>query len=110
MRNVIRGTVVLSAMLFGATTPEAAETLAVQTWAGVWETGARAVGDTFAKKYNVDVRYEQQQNTRLGATLSLPIARRHSLRVAFSTGAWVRLGSDFNTFNVTWSYGWGRGF
>ena len=53
---------------------------------------------------------ERQQNTRLGATLSLPIARRHSLRVAFSTGARVRLGSDFNTFNVTWSYGWGRGF
>ena len=44
----------------------AADSLVIQTWSGTWETGARAVGDAFAKKYNVDVRYELQQNTRLG--------------------------------------------
>lgn len=43
-----------------------AETLVVQTWGGVWEQGARAVGDAFASKYGVEVVYEQQQNTRGG--------------------------------------------
>jgi hypothetical protein len=52
---------------------------------------------------------ERVSNTRLGATLSLPIASRHALKAAFSTGARVRLGSDFNTFSVAWSYAWGRG-
>jgi putative spermidine/putrescine transport system substrate-binding protein len=42
-----------------------AEDLTIQTWGGVWEKGARSVGDAFAKKYGVEVRYEQQQNTRM---------------------------------------------
>ena len=58
----------LSVLLVGlvAALPAAAETLVIQTWSGVWENGARAVGDAFAKKFNVDVKYELQQNTRLG--------------------------------------------
>ena len=53
---------------------------------------------------------ERANNTRVGATIALPIARRQSLKIGFSTGARVRLGSDFNTLNVTWTYAWGRGF
>ncbi len=53
---------------------------------------------------------ERQSSTRLGATLSLPLARRQSLRVAVSKGAWVRVGSDFTTFSTAWTYAWGRGF
>jgi hypothetical protein len=53
---------------------------------------------------------ERVSNTRFGGTLSLPIGRRQSLKTAFSTGGWVRLGSDFNTLSVAWSYAWGRGF
>jgi hypothetical protein len=43
-----------------------------------------------------------QRNTRLGATLSVPIVGQHSLKFAYSTGTTTRRGSDFNTFNVTW--------
>jgi hypothetical protein len=53
---------------------------------------------------------ERQNNTRLGATLSLPIAGRQAIRVSASSGAWVRVGRDFTTIGVVWSYGWGRGF
>ena len=46
----------LATLVFAAfSTLAAAETLVIQTWSGVWETGARAVGDSFAKKYNVEV-------------------------------------------------------
>lgn len=63
----------------------AAETLVIQTWAGVWETGARAVGDSFAKKYNVEVKYELQQNTRLGIAKLRAQAASPTIDIAFST-------------------------
>src|SRR6185436_7547487 len=43
-----------------------------------------------------------QRNSRLGATVSVPISSRQSLKFVYSTGATTRRGSDFNTFNVTW--------
>ena len=54
------------ALAAGTVAPAEAESLTLQTWGGVWEQGARAVGDAFAKKYGVEVNYEQQQNTRMG--------------------------------------------
>jgi Putative MetA-pathway of phenol degradation len=45
---------------------------------------------------------DEQRNTRLGATFSLPMTRQQSLKFVYSTGATTRRGSDFNTFNVTW--------
>ena len=45
---------------------------------------------------------DEQRNTRLGATFSLPITRQQSLKFVYSTGTTTRRGSDFNTFNVTW--------
>ena len=37
----------------------------------------------------------RQNNTRLGGTLSLPVGARQSLKIAYSTGASTRTGSDF---------------
>ena len=53
---------------------------------------------------------KRQNSTRIGATLSLPVVRRQSLRVTVSRGAWVRLGSDFTTLSTAWTYAWGPGF
>jgi hypothetical protein len=50
-----------------------------------------------------------QSNTRLGLTTSMPINRRHSVKVAFSTGTATRTGSDFDTLVVAWQYRWGAG-
>jgi hypothetical protein len=45
---------------------------------------------------------DEQRNTRLGATFSLPLSAQQSLKFVYSTGATTRRGSDFNSFNVTW--------
>jgi len=45
-------------------------------------------------------------NSRLGATLALPLAPYHSLKVAYSTGATTRIGTDFRTFSVSYQYLW----
>jgi len=48
----------------------------------------------------------RQNNARVGATLSLPIAASQSVKVSFSTGASTRTGSDFTTVGVAWQYLW----
>jgi hypothetical protein len=47
-----------------------------------------------------------QSNSRIGATLVLPVGRRHSVKLAASTGAIVRSGADFTTFSIGWQTGW----
>ena len=61
------------------------------TWFGGGETRVDGV-------LNPDL----QRNARVGATLSIPIAGQQSIKLAYSTGATTRRGSDFNTFNATW--------
>jgi hypothetical protein len=48
----------------------------------------------------------RQSSLRLGATLSLPVGRRHSIKIAASTGAIVRFGSDFTSLSFAWQTGW----
>jgi hypothetical protein len=45
---------------------------------------------------------DHQRNSRLGATLSVPIVGQQSLKFTYSTGATTRRGMDFDTLNVTW--------
>jgi hypothetical protein len=45
---------------------------------------------------------DRQRNSRLGVTLSVMTFANHSVKVAYSTGATTRRGSDFDTLNVTW--------
>ena len=45
-------------------------------------------------------------NSRAGVTLSLPVGRRYSLKVAYATGVTVRTGTDFNTLAVAWQALW----
>jgi hypothetical protein len=50
-----------------------------------------------------------QKNTRLGAVLALPLARRHALKLVYVTGLSTRLGADFDTFQLSYQYRWGGG-
>jgi hypothetical protein len=45
---------------------------------------------------------DQQRNTRVGVTLTIPTVDQQSVKFVYSTGTTTRRGSDFNTFNVTW--------
>jgi hypothetical protein len=51
-------------------------------------------------------RANRQENTRVGLTLSLPAGRGHSIKIAWSDGASVRVGGDFNTVLLAWQYTW----
>ena len=51
----------------------------------------------------------RQSNTRMGFTFSLPVNRRHSLKLYASSGVSTRTGSDFDTAGVAWQYRWGGG-
>jgi hypothetical protein len=47
-------------------------------------------------------------NSRLGATLSVPVGRRQSFKVSYSAGVIVRTGTDFRTLAVGWQWLWFR--
>ncbi len=49
---------------------------------------------------------DRQQNSRIGATLVLPVKQRHSVKIAVSTGAIVRVGARFSTVSVGWQTSW----
>lgn len=47
-----------------------------------------------------------QQNSRLGATVALPLTRSQSLKLAFNRGTTVRAGGNFTTFGITYQLRW----
>jgi hypothetical protein len=78
-------------------------------WRGVWAAfdftyyggGEATIDDVEAG--------ERQENTRVGATLALPVNRYNSIKIYGSTGASARLGADFDTVGVAWQTRWGGG-
>jgi hypothetical protein len=49
---------------------------------------------------------ERQSNSRLGGTLSLPIARSQSVKISYSSGVSGTIGADFSTLSAGWQYVW----
>ena len=49
---------------------------------------------------------DRASNSRVGATLAVPVGRRHSVKLAVSRGAIIRYGADFTTFSIGWQTGW----
>ena len=49
---------------------------------------------------------DRQENTRVGLTFSLPIAKGHSLKLNWSEGVTERIGTNFTIFGATWQYSW----
>jgi len=45
---------------------------------------------------------DRQSNSRVGATLVLPVGKRHSVKFAYSTGAIIRSGADFTSISAGW--------
>ena len=45
-------------------------------------------------------------NSRLGLTVSLPVGRRYSAKVAYGSGVFARTGTDFSTIAVAWQVLW----
>ena len=49
---------------------------------------------------------ERLSNSRIGATLAIPITRAQSLKIGASTGASARVGSDFDSVAIAWQMLW----
>ena len=69
---------------------------------GTFYTGGQAIVDGI----EID---GSQNNSRLGATLALPVNMNHSLKLYASSGLYTRTGTSFDTFGAAWQYRWGGG-
>ena len=47
-----------------------------------------------------------QANSRIGATASIPINKRQSLKFSYSYGAIVRAGGNYHSIAIAWQYAW----
>ena len=48
-----------------------------------------------------------QRNSRVGATISIPVTKRQSLKFSGSSGAVTNIGGDFKSIGVAYQYLWG---
>jgi len=63
-----------------------------------WRGGQTTVGGV--------ERDDLQRNSRIGFTVAWQAGRRHGLRFAASRGALTRVGGDFDSFGLSYSYSW----
>ena len=70
---------------------------------GTIYTGART-------RVNGAQQDNEQSNTRLGATIAVPVNRYNSVKLYGSTGTSSRTGTDYDGLGIAWQYRWGAGF
>jgi hypothetical protein len=81
-------------------------TLSPGFWLGLdaaWFTGGRSSIDDLE-------RDDEQEGTRFGATLSLPINRHHSMKFYGILGFNPDGDQDFRAIGLAWQYRWGGGY
>ena len=66
---------------------------------GTYYTGGRTT-------INGAQNYDLQQNSRVGVTFALPIARLQSIKIAYSRGARTTIGGDFQTIGIAYQFIW----
>ena len=77
-------------------------TLRPRTWVAVnasYYSGGRTI-------VNGVVNADRQGNSRVGATVSIPLNQQQSLKVAVAKGVTTRIGGHLNTVAVAWQYTW----
>jgi hypothetical protein len=47
-------------------------------------------------------KQDRAENSRIGGTVMLPLGKRQSIKIAYSTGAIIRFGANFSTISVGW--------
>jgi hypothetical protein len=73
-----------------------------QTWAALDATCYVGVTTTV----NARLNNARLANARIGATLALPVGRRHSVTLSVIRGAIIRFGSNFSTISIGWQTAW----
>jgi len=51
-------------------------------------------------------KQDQQRDSRVGGTVSIPVSQRHSMKLSYSRGAYVTVGGDYRTLSAGWQYSW----
>jgi hypothetical protein len=51
-------------------------------------------------------RRDEQRNSRVGATASVPVTQRGAVKVSYSQGAYVTLGNAYKTLSIGWQFSW----
>ncbi len=76
---------------------------------GVWVavSGVRDVGGR--STLEGVARDDRENNSRIGATLALPLNRYNSIKLFASKGDQTRMGSDYDMFGIMWQHRWGGG-
>ncbi|HKE59740.1 MAG TPA: transporter [Pyrinomonadaceae bacterium] len=52
------------------------------------------------------INNDRQANSRVGATFSLPVSQKQSIKFAWAKGVTSRFGGKLNTFAIAWQYSW----
>jgi hypothetical protein len=52
---------------------------------------------------NLDTR---QTSSRIGGTISIPYSKHQSVKIAYSDGAYIRFGGNYQNVSVAWQYSW----
>lgn len=66
---------------------------------GNFWTGGRTTIDDIK---NADL----QRNSRIGATVSIPLDRHQSVKFSYSRGAYIAIGGDYQNLSAAWQYSW----
>ena len=72
----------------------------------MWVSGNATVYAGGGSSINGKENDDRQKNSRIGATFSLPLTRRQSVKVAWAKGVTTRIGGNLNTVAVGWQYAW----
>jgi hypothetical protein len=49
------------------------------------------------------------KNSRVGATLALPVNRNNSIKLFASSSSHTSVGSEFDLIGILWQFRWGEG-
>ena len=64
-----------------------------------WEGGTTSVA-------GIENSLTKQENSRLGVTAAVPIAKHQSLKFGYNDGARIQFGGNYKNVSVAWQYGW----
>jgi hypothetical protein len=48
----------------------------------------------------------EETNSRIGATVAVPITKHQSLKFSYSNGTYIRFGGNYQNFSAAWQYSW----
>jgi hypothetical protein len=73
---------------------------------GVWAAGSATYYEGGRTSINGIARDDRAADWRYGATLSLPVDRRNSIKLHAHSGLYARTGSSFQGVGITWQHRW----